>query len=411
MLAVGSRGDVQPLAVLAGALGRRGVRVRVVALAEYAGVVADEAPAAAFVPVAGRLSDAIRRGGVGELLTRTSAGQLVLLQRWTAGMAPAVATAALSAVERGDVVLSGVLSRGVADALAEARGCRAATVAYTGQVPTLERDSHFYSPHFTGWRPFDAWGVRANWQLASAAGRAITADARARLGLPRAGFRRAAADADRHPVLVAASPTLVPPAADWPVGVHQTGYLAPPPRPFTPDAALADFLAGGPPVWVGFGSFTHFTTRDEFGLVVGAAARAGRRVVTPALPGMPPGPVNRSVFAVAPTPHRWLFERVAGAIHHGGSGTTHEGLLAGVPSAVVPFGVDQPYHGRRLHQLGVGPAPLPVRRLSAERLGRLIRDLESPGYRRRAAEVGAIVRAEDGVARTVDLLDSLGYLA
>ena len=85
--------------------------------------------------------------------------------------------------------------------------------------------------------------------------------------------------------------------------------------------------------------------------------------------------------------------------------------MAGVPSAVVPFGVDQPYHGRRLHQLGVGPAPLPVRQLTADRLGVLIRQLAGTGYQRRAAGVGAIVRAQDGLTRTVDLLDRLSLLA
>ncbi len=421
MLAVGSRGDVQPLAVLAGALGRRGVPVRVVALAEYAEVVAEEAPAASFVPVAAGLGDAVQRGGLGEFLTRTPVGQLELLRRWTAGMASEVADAALDAARPGDAVLAGVLARGVAAALASGRGCRAATVVYTGQVPTLQPDSFFFAPWFRGWRPYDTWGARTSWRLATAAGAALTRATRGRLGLPRLGVGAVSADADRHPTILAASPVLVPPAADWPRGVHQTGYLAPPARPFTPDAALAAFLGAGasewvgdaeqPPVYVGFGSLTHFTTGREFDLVVRAAEASGRRVVTPAPPGVAPGPVSAGVFAIGAVPHRWLFARTAATVHHGGSGTTHEALLAGVPSAAIPFGVDQPYHARRLHRLGLGPEPLPLRHLTVDRLARLIGDLAGPaasGYRRRAAEVAAEIRAEDGVGRTVDLLGRLG---
>ncbi len=414
MLAVGSRGDVQPLAVLAGALGRLGVEVRVVALAEYGPVVAAQAPDADVVPIAATLGDALRRGRWADFLTRTPPGQLLLLQRWTAGMAAAATDAALAAVRPGDTVLAGVLARGQADALAAARGVRAATVVYTGQVPTLHRASHFFAPWFTGWRPFDAWGVRTNWQLATAAGAALTRATRARLGLPRAGVRAVAAAADLHPTVVAASPLLVPPAPDWPAGVHQTGYLAPPARPVTPDAALAAFLAVEPPVYVGFGSLTHFTTAGEFDLVVRPAHLGGRRVVTPAPPGVRPGRVDDLVFAAGPVPHRWLFARLAATIHHGGSGTTHEALLAGVPSGTVPFGVDQPYHGQRLHALGVGPAPLPLRGLSADRLAGLIGELTGPaasGSRRRATEVAAVLRAEDGLGRTVALLDRLGLLA
>jgi UDP:flavonoid glycosyltransferase YjiC (YdhE family) len=416
MLAVGSRGDVQPLAVLAGALGRRGVPVRVVALAEYAGIVAEESPGASFVPVAAGLGDALQRGGFGEFLTRTPVGQLELLRRWTAGMASEVADAALTAARPGDTVLAGVLARGVAAALASGRGCRAATVVYTGQVPTLHADSFFFAPWFTGWRPYDTWGARTSWRLATAAGAELTRAARGRLGLPRLGISVVSADADRHPTILAASPVLVPPAPDWPSGVHQTGYLAPPGRPFTPDAALAAFLgegAGERPVYVGFGSLTHFTTGREFELVVRAAAASGRRVVTPAPPGVAPGPVSAGVFAIGPVPHRWLFARMAATVHHGGSGTTHEALLAGVPSAVIPFGVDQPYHARRLHALGVGPEPLPLRRLTAQRLGRLIGALAGPGasgYRGRAAAMAAEIRAEDGVGRTVALLERLGLL-
>ena len=59
LLALGSRGDVQPMAVLAGALQRRGIDARVVALAEYADLVADHG--AGFVPVPGRLADALTR--------------------------------------------------------------------------------------------------------------------------------------------------------------------------------------------------------------------------------------------------------------------------------------------------------------------------------------------------------------
>lgn len=414
MLALGSRGDVQPLAVLAGALGRRGVPVTFVALAEYDSVVRAEAPEARFVPVAGRLGDAVRRGKAGEFLTRSPGGQWLLLHRWTAGMASAVVDAVLAAVSPGAVVVTGVLTHGVAHALTVASGNRAATVVFTGLVPTLERDSHLYSTWFSGWRPYDAWGVRLAWHLAIAAGRAVTREARSRLGLPRSGFAEGSAGCARHPVIVAASPTLVPPASDWPAGVHQTGYLAPGQRASSPDAALAAFLEGKPTVYVGFGSFTHFSTPADLDLVASAARSSGHRVVTPAPPFTRPGRVDRSVYAVGPVPHDWLFARVAGTIHHGGSGTTHAALRAGVPSAVVPFGVDQPYHARRLHALGVGPEPLPLKRLTATSLAALIGAVASPtasGYRRRAAEVGELVRAEDGVTRTVELLERLGYLA
>ena len=57
-------------------------------------------------------------------------------------------------------------------------------------------------------------------------------------------------------------------------------------------------------------------------------------------------------------------------VHHGGAGTTAAGLRAGKPTVVVPFFADQPFCGQRVHQLGVGPKPLPQLKLTAKKLER-----------------------------------------
>lgn len=413
ILALGSRGDVQPMANLAGGLARRGVEVSVAALPEYAPVVADHGDGARFVPLPGRLADAVGEGRLDRRLTQSSPGQWLVLRRWLAAMAPGFVDAVTAAIRPGDTVLSGVLTRGVAVAFAEAGG-RAATVTYTGQVPTLERESFYHPGQLTGWRAWDTFGVGVNWQLATAIGGVLTRRTRECLGLPQPGFRGGTRVADRHPVIMAASPVLVPPAADWADGVHQTGYLAPRSSPFTPDPALAAFLAGPRAVYLGFGSLTRFASREEFGMVVEAARLSGRRLVTSAPPWVTAGEFAPDVFAVDGVPHGWLFSRLAGTIHHGGAGTTHEALRSGVPSVVVPFGLDQPYHGARLHRLGVGPAPLGRKRLTAQRLADLISELvdspRTPRYQSRAVELAAICSAEDGVGRTVDLLAELGML-
>lgn len=404
MLAVGSRGDAQPLAVLADALVERGEPARVVALDEYAPLV----QRAEFVPIAGRLADAMRRGKVDDTLSRSPLGQMMLLRRWAAGLAGPFAEAALTAAAEGDTVVAGVLARGAAAALADARGCRVATIVYTGQPPTLHRESHFFASYFSGWAPYDRWGTRFNWRVSTSVGSALTHALRTRLGLPRLGFAEAALDADRHPTIVAASPVLVPPAPDWGPLVHQTGFLAPPPEPYAPEPSLTDFLTTGNAVFVGFGSLTGFTSPAEFELLVEAGRLARTPLVLHAHAGLAPGPVDDGVYAVGSVPHGWLFPQVAGIVHHGGAGTTHEGLRSGRPSAAIPFGVDQPYHAARLHELGVGPAPLPLRKLTAARLARLITELTTtPSYAARAAEVAGTVRAEDGVGAAIAALASL----
>lgn len=412
ILAIGSRGDVAPMAVLAGALVRRGVPARVVALAEYADLVAEHG--AGFVGVPGRLADALAaaRTPLGRFALASPAGQGVALNRWVASFAAPLADAVLDAARPDEPVLTTLLTRDVATALAEASGRRVATVVYTGQLPTVQRESHFFASWFGRWATYNRWGTRLNWQIASNLGSPAGRAVRRRLGLALPSAAAATAAADRHPVIVAASPTLVPPAPDWPAGTHQTGYLGEPPTGYEPDAALADFLAADPAVYVGFGSLTGGTGYD-LALLVEASERAGRRLVTPAPPGTAPGRVTHSVWAIGSLPYTWLFGQCAAVVHHGGAGTTQEGLRAGVPSAALPIIADQPYHGSRLHQLGVGPAPLAARRLTATRLAALLRDLtdgpNAAGYRTRAASVAARMRAEDGVTATLALLDRLGF--
>ena len=67
-------------------------------------------------------------------------------------------------------------------------------------------------------------------------------------------------------------------------------------------------------------------------------------------------------------PFSWLFPQMMAVVHHGGAGTTSMGLRAGVPSIVTPFMGDQPFWGQRVHELGVGPRPIPLRRLTVDQL-------------------------------------------
>jgi len=106
-------------------------------------------------------------------------------------------------------------------------------------------------------------------------------------------------------------------------------------------------------------------------------------------------------------PHGWLYPRMAAVVHHGGAGTIAAGLHAGVPTVVVPHMADQPFWGQRIHALGVGPRPIPRPRLTAENLGKAIRlAAADPAMRRRAADLGAKIRAEDGVGRAVGLIEA-----
>lgn len=142
----------------------------------------------------------------------------------------------------------------------------------------------------------------------------------------------------------------------------------------------------------------HARTTDA---LVGALARTGLRAVVATGWGGIAGFTGDNVHVVDAVPHSWLFPRVAAVVHHGGSGTTHEGLRWGRPSVVCPLSLDQPSFGARVQALGAGPAPIRQKRLTADGLARALDAALAPETRACAEEIGARLRHEDGVAAAV----------
>ena len=233
------------------------------------------------------------------------------------------------------------------------------------------------------------------------------------LGLGPAPLRGLVAAQRRRqaPVLYGYSPSVLPKPPDWGAHLHVTGYWFPDPQPaWQPPAALARFLADGPPpVYIGFGSMTDRNPAELAGTVLAALRHTGRRGLLQAgWAGLTDAAGADDVLVVDDVPHDWLFARMAAVVHHGGAGTTHTGLRAGVPTVIVPFFTDQPLWARRVAALGVGPRPIPRSQLTVERLTRAIHTAtSSPTLQARAAAVGQQLRGEHGVELAVAALDAL----
>jgi UDP:flavonoid glycosyltransferase YjiC (YdhE family) len=229
---------------------------------------------------------------------------------------------------------------------------------------------------------------------------------RQRLGLPSQGFLRHLQRARRTDTLLAVSPHVVPSSGDPRTAI--TGYwVTPDAIGYTPPVELAKFLdAGEPPVYLGFGSMPSADPPALFAMIVRALARAGRRgVLRGSWGGWRPEDPPNGLFLLDDAPHDWLFPRMAAVVHHGGAGTTGAAVRAGVPQIAVPHMGDQPYWGRRIAALGLGPAPIRRRLLTESNLAASLTALTTDGASaERAARMAEIVRAEDGVGHAVDVL-------
>ncbi len=154
------------------------------------------------------------------------------------------------------------------------------------------------------------------------------------------------------------------------------------------------------------------TNRDaeaETRLMLEAVRQSGQRaVLLSGWAGIGQGDLPETVFKLDYAPHSWLFPRMAAVVHHGGAGTTAAGLRAGAPSILVPHFADQPFWGRRVRALGVGPDFIPQKQLTAEKLARAIQiAVSDEAMRARAAALGEAIRAEDGVGDAVRWINAI----
>ena len=232
------------------------------------------------------------------------------------------------------------------------------------------------------------------------------------------GLPAFALSTDRHgltwppfPLLHAYSPQVVPRPRDWADQLKVTGWLLPELSDEPLPERVEQFLADGPsPIYIGFGSMPVADPERVARMLVGALTRTRQRAIvcgaalaqTSALSGC-----DRAL-AVQELPHERLFHRVAAIVHHGGSGTVGAGLRSGRPNLVTPFVFDQFFWGARVRALGAGPAPIPFRRLSEDRLTRALTDLTSGRYDAAAHRLGERIRAEDSAARAVLEIERAG---
>jgi rhamnosyltransferase subunit B len=238
-------------------------------------------------------------------------------------------------------------------------------------------------------------------------------DLRRELGLPRGS--NPLFDAKHSPDLVLAlfSTVLGQEQPDWPPNTKITGFCF-----YDSDAGnaalpvhLEKFLADGPaPLVFTLGSAAVMAAGRFYEYGARAAERLGMRAVLligPDARNRPRNALPQAICVAEYAPYSALFSRASVIIHQGGVGTTAHCLRAGKPMLIMPYSHDQPDNARRMRRLKVASilqksyfTPLRV----SKKLRRL---LEKPIFARRAKEIAAQLRAENGVATACNALEDL----
>jgi UDP:flavonoid glycosyltransferase YjiC (YdhE family) len=400
LAAIGSRGDIQPMIALGQAASARGHRPVVAAPVNFGpwvqscgleyrefGVdmqkfLADNPRIASGGPLKTALE--LRRYGKEHLpeqvqqLRAATAGADLMLWAGTALMAPSVA---------------------------EWAKVPALGVAYSTFF--FESESH-PPPLFASWAGIPRWLNRLLWNinrpLSEAAYRSGLQPARDELGLPEVSMHEHIRGGRW---VVAADAGVLPDDPRWNGRYARANFIHyDDPRPLDPE--LAQWLdAGEPPVFAGFGSMNGPGPRRAAQAFIDAFAASGRRCLIGAgWAGLGGGALPDGWRVVGDVPHARLFPRVAAVVHHGGSGTMAAALRAGAPQVLLPLLMDQFVHRRRLHELGLAPLAVPMKKVSARHMAEAVDlALRLPAEPRR--EVAHRLQASDACGSILAMAESL----
>lgn len=218
-------------------------------------------------------------------------------------------------------------------------------------------------------------------------------------------------------VLYAYSPALVKRPDDWPKTHYVTGFLLDQPRELSPaeKKSLTQIRAfvqqsKQPPICVCFGSMHTATDVHILQTCVEASKLVGRQCIIVSSVRLAEYEADPKVLCVSEVPHDHLFSLCQCVIHHGGAGTTARALVHGLPTLIIPVlqFYDQVGWAISVENQGAG-IHVPANKVFLEIIQNSLIKLLDPaqGYKSRAEQLGRQFHNEDGVALAIQCL--FGY--
>ena len=219
-------------------------------------------------------------------------------------------------------------------------------------------------------------------------------------------------EGQHSPALILAlfSKVFAQPQPDWPKQTAITGFCFYDGNHDTQiPVELTRFLDNGPPAIVfTLGSSAVWVARDFFKESIQAAKRLGRRAVL--LIGDErnlPHSLPEGVIALDYVPYQSLLPKACAVVHHGGVGTTSQGLLAGVPTLIVPFAFDQADNAEHARKVGASKTLYRNKYFAPRVASELDTLLHQPSYASRAMAASRELKQENGPARATDLIEQV----
>ena len=412
IIAIGSRGDVQPFVALALGLLDHGHQVTLLAHENFKTFV--EGFGINFHPLPGSIEEMLY-SPQGKKVLRS--GNMITFMRFVqhvvAKKQPQINQEILAVAQKTDAMITSMLGMIWVDSAAERVHKPFATIQLSfPSTPT--REFPFALLDFFDFPLYNRLTYKVFDFLYTKDYKNPLNEFRQSLDLPKIkGSLLKKLAESKTPNLYAISPALLPQPADWHPASQLTGFIHLPakqreqhPLDQTPPALIHWLEASEKPIYIGFGSipvpdpprFIHILRQ----LLTQTTYRFLFCQGWSHLDDLPEHP---NLFVISAANHDWLFPRCRAAIIHGGVGTTAAALRAKLPLVVASIFADQPFWGKLIERRGLG-THLPFWRWTTKRLLAAIQAAEIPEVQRRVNELGDQMAAQDGLKQTLQALEN-----
>jgi sterol 3beta-glucosyltransferase len=317
LMALGTRGDVQPMIALGKALKAHGHRVRFVAGSNFASWI----EAHGLEPFPTIDMEELMRSEVGLkwITTDNQMEQLRHMKTITLNMKDRTIPDIIEATKGADLMIGGFLCEPYLQAIHEKQGTPLVTAALQPYRATTSGKSSMITMT-NGSSVLNLMVGKFTERIMWSVAEVTSNELRTRLQLPTLKAATYMPRMRKVPVLLAIIEHVVPNAPD--TNAVTTGYWFLD-EPYTPPDDLLKFLnAGEPPVYVGFGSMPSSKPDDLLRTIRDALIGAGKRGIIAAgwndTWNNTPIELPPTIHVVKSVPHDWLFQHVSAVVHHGG---------------------------------------------------------------------------------------------
>ncbi len=388
IVAIGSRGDVQPYVALALGLVERGHETTILAHENFRDFV--EGYGLRFYPLVGNVEAMLQSE---EGLKVLKSGRILAyarhLQKTISKTRDAVTRDLYHGCKNADVLVTSLLGIPWVDCIAEKTGKKWAIVQLN--FPEYNRLTYRIF-QFLYWRS-NKKGIN---------------DFRKTLGLQKLKtpvFKKITDEKILN--LHSLSPALLSRPQDWEAHNDITGFLFLPPdiNYKIPGGLIHWMEAGDKPIYIGFGSMPVPDPVLFQSVLFELLQSTSHRFIYCRGWSLPvEWPEHEQLFIINSVSHEWLFPRCKTAIIHGGAGTTAAALKAKIPLIIISIIADQPWWGKIIERKKLG-VHIPFRKLTSQKLLTAIEKTGTSEIKRNARKMGEQISQEDGLKKTIDALE------